>query len=376
MDAIKYSIVISPENVKGDLVFLPYSGTYYSEQCGIPTDEDKVFNFGLYSAFTEVISSGPNGSSSLTGLTIPILFTQSINDIGYYSEFDGFILQKDVACNFVYTGNTSNSYNITLYNKSGSLFQSFLRLSNYEVNWGDGTPVSTFNQGNAILNHTYPSFPSGYTITLKQINPWGITTINKKVKIPFTGVTVDNQQGEIFFTPQGGSWSGIPLSYDYIFTGDSGYDISQYLSENYTDVPFVVSGYTKSKLIDLKKYGPTPYTIGYIKYSKGIPVGQINEITQLYTAYTINSVQYYDFNDGTTFFMAESSGITSNEFVVSALTKNEYLLDFVMAPEINSNVYIERGKFSAYEPLQRLGEVDNIGDLVRYGYGYYKINVI
>jgi hypothetical protein len=47
-----------------------------------------------------------------------------------------------------------------------------------------------------------------------------------------------------------------------------------------------------------------------------------------------------------------------------------------MAPEINSNVYIERGKFSAYEPLQRLGEVDNIGDLVRYGYGYYKINVI
>jgi hypothetical protein len=236
--------------------------------------------------------------------------------------------------------------------------------------------VSTFNQGNAILNHTYPSFPSGYTITLKQINPWGITTINKKVKIPFTGVTVDNQQGEIFFTPQGGSWSGIPLSYDYIFTGDSGYDISQYLSENYTDVPFVVSGYTKSKLIDLKKYGPTPYTIGYIKYSKGIPVGQINEITQLYTAYTINSVQYYDFNDGTTFFMAESSGITSNEFVVSALTKNEYLLDFVMAPEINSNVYIERGKFSAYEPLQRLGEVDNIGDLVRYGYGYYKINVI
>ena len=74
-------------------------------------------------------------------------------------------------------------------------------------------------------------------------------------------------------------------------------------------------------------------------------------------------------------FFAESSGITSNEFVFSALTKDEYLLDFVMPPEINSAVYIERGKYSGFEPLQRLGEVDNMGDLRRYGYGYFKINV-
>jgi hypothetical protein len=45
-----------------------------------------------------------------------------------------------------------------------------------------------------------------------------------------------------------------------------------------------------------------------------------------------------------------------------------------MAPEIQSGVYIERGKYSGFEPLQRLGEVDNFGDLKRYGYGYFKIN--
>jgi len=52
----------------------------------------------------------------------------------------------------------------------------------------------------------------------------------------------------------------------------------------------------------------------------------------------------------------------------------EYLLDFVMDPEVQSDVYIERGKYTAFEPLQRLNEVDNLGDMIRYGYGYYKIN--
>ncbi len=49
-------------------------------------------------------------------------------------------------------------------------------------------------------------------------------------------------------------------------------------------------------------------------------------------------------------------------------------LDFVLDPEIQSDVFVERGKYSATENFQRIGEVDNIGDLVRYGYGYFKIN--
>jgi hypothetical protein len=28
------------------------------------------------------------------------------------------------------------------------------------------------------------------------------------------------------------------------------------------------------------------------------------------------------------------------------------------------------------EKIQRLGEVDNLGDLVRYGYGYFKVEKI
>jgi hypothetical protein len=374
MDAIKYSIVISPENVSEDIRFYPYSGSYYTESCGIPTEENKTYNFGLYSDFTSILSGGTNGTSLLTGLTVPILFTQSINDLGYYSEFDGFILQKNVVTNFLYSGDVTNIYEVTLYNTSGSQYMSFLKLSSYQVDWGDGSQPDNLTFTNQTATHLYPNVPSGYTISLKQTNPWGTTTISKKISLPNTGVTVNNLNGEIFFTPQGGSWSGIPLSYEYIYSGDSGYEMSQYVSEEYTTVPFVISGYTTSKLSDLRRYGPNPYTIGYIQYIKGRPLGQVTEMTPDYTAYTINDVNYYDLTDGRTFYIAESSGITYNDFTFSALTKDEYLLDFVMAPEIQSGVYIERGKYSGFEPLQRLGEVDNFGDLKRYGYGYFKIN--
>ena len=56
--------------------------------------------------------------------------------------------------------------------------------------------------------------------------------------------------------------------------------------------------------------------------------------------------------------------------------KNEALLNIIDAPELQSNVFIERGKVSAIENIARLGEVDNIGDLVRYGYKFFRILTI
>ena len=90
--------------------------------------------------------------------------------------------------------------------------------------------------------------------------------------------------------------------------------------------------------------------------------------------YTINNVQYYDYLDGTTLYIAESSGLTSNELVASAITKQEVLINVVDSPEIQSEIFIERGKLSGFESLQRLGEVDNLGDMISYGYGYFRIN--
>jgi hypothetical protein len=224
------------------------------------------------------------------------------------------------------------------------------------------------------LTHTYPTTPSAYTITFSGQNSWGLNIIEKPIVLPLTGATITNLQGNFIFTPQGGYWSGIPISYDFIATGDSQNNVSSQISSSYTTIPFPVSGYTKSKLTDVKRWGPNPYTVGYTFIKNGVPYGQINSITSGYTSYTINDITYYDFPNGQTLYLLQSSGFTQNDLLFSAITKNEYLLDFVMDPEVQSDVYIERGKYSAFEPLQRLGEVDNIGDMVRYGYGYYKIN--
>lgn len=96
-------------------------------------------------------------------------------------------------------------------------------------------------------------------------------------------------------------------------------------------------------------------------------------IDNIYTAYTINDINYYDYNDGTTVFTVYSSGMTPDMMVCSAITKNEVLLNVIDEAEIQSNVFIERGKNSVLERLERLGEVDNVGDLEKYGYKFFNV---
>lgn len=78
MEQDYYKIIISPENVKSDLSVVNYKGT----------------PVGVYSAMTEVVSSGPGGTSIMTQLSVPILLRQTAVDAGYYTQFDGAVLQK------------------------------------------------------------------------------------------------------------------------------------------------------------------------------------------------------------------------------------------------------------------------------------------
>jgi len=94
----------------------------------------------------------------------------------------------------------------------------------------------------------------------------------------------------------------------------------------------------------------------------------------LYTAYTINDIDYYDWSDGTTIFVAKSSGLTSNMVVCEPIVKNELLLGIIDEAEVQSNIFIERGKNSVLERVERLGEVDNVGDLEKYGYKFFNVN--
>ena len=82
---------------------------------------------------------------------------------------------------------------------------------------------------------------------------------------------------------------------------------------------------------------------------------------------------YIDYSGGTTAYVLQSYGLTSDWLVAEPITKEESLLNIVYQPEVQSDIYIERGKNSATERTERLGEVDNIGDLVNYGYGFFKV---
>ena len=100
----------------------------------------------------------------------------------------------------------------------------------------------------------------------------------------------------------------------------------------------------------------------------------IDSIVQnIYTAYTIQNISYYDFEDGLTIFVEQSSGFTDNNLTADPIVKEEVLLNVVDQPQIQTNVFVERGKNSAYEKIQRLGEIDNLGDLLNYGYGFFNV---
>jgi hypothetical protein len=352
-----YKITISPENIARDLSIVDYHGT----------------PVGVYSAMTKVVSSGPNGTSLLTNLSVPILLRQTSTDTGYYSPFDGAVLQKDIVTNFLFSSTTDSPYVYNVYNTSDQ-FQKFLNLSSYKVDWGDGTPkeIITGYAPNSI-KHTYTTATREYTITLEQTNPWGITKVSKLIKTPFTNPTIYNPQGEAFFAPSSGNWVGTPVSYNYIFSGDAVNVVSAQTSNNYITIPFTVSGLTKSRVNELSQYGSPKFQVGVPVIANGQIWGAISNMNPTFTAYTITGVDYYDYNDGTTIFFQQSSGLTENNLQASPITKDEVLLKVIDQAQVQTDVFVERGKSSAYERVMRIGEVDNLGDVINYGYGFFNV---
>ena len=352
-----YNFIVSPENIERDLSVVNSNG----------------ISVGVYSGMSQIVSGNTYGTSLLTGLTVNILLTQSAVDAGYYTPFDGAVMQKDVVSNFIFSSTTSDAYRVYVYNTS-SEFQKFLDLSRYVINWGDGSQLQavTAYTPNSI-SHVYPSANKTYTITLTQTNPWGIIKVQKNVTLPYSAVTIYNQQGTAYFTPAGGNWFGTPVSYDYIFSGDAVNVVSAQTTNNFEQVPFIVSGVTTSRVTELSLYGNPKYQVGVPVIKNGEIWGAITNMSAIYTAYTITGINFYDYADGTSIFFQESSGFTDSNLTAVPITKLEALLKVMDQPQIQTDVFMERGKNSAYERVQRLGEVDNLGDMLNYGYGFFNV---
>ena len=404
MSANTYRIRISPEVINGDIFKVNYIGDPYLEQqripfcCDIYTREVTKYIDGsayVYSSMTQILTGATGttatkniskatlkrGTSLLTGMTIPILITENTVDVGYYSVFDGMIIQQEVMTNFLFSANTLSAYTYNFYNTSDVEFKKYLEFSSYEIDWGDGTPKQTVtNVSPNFYSHPY-SQSGEFTISMSGMSPWGSNVVKKTVTVPFTNATILDPKGTTCFTPMGGSWSATPICYDFIYSGDTSCETYQSGVNPYLTVPLVVSGYTQSTVSDLRVYGKKSTLVdGY--YKIGVQITGTTGVVgtywggsangnQLYTGYTINGVDYYDYSDGTTVFVV--SGVTPIDTVCEPIVKNEALLNVIDEPEVQSNVFIERGKVSGLESMERLGEVDNLGDLEKYGYKFFNI---
>ena len=131
MDNRQYHIRISPEVIKNDIfpvnTYAEYADTELIPYCcDIITREVIKYVTGttyVYSSMTEILSGGTDGTSLLTGLTVPILLTENTIDLGYYSVFDGMIAQQDTMTNFLFSATTSYPYTFYFYNTSDTEFK-------------------------------------------------------------------------------------------------------------------------------------------------------------------------------------------------------------------------------------------------------------
>lgn len=346
MEQDYYKIKISPEFLKGDIIYQTLSGD----------------TFGTYSGLTYVLSG-------LTDVSIPVVLNQNAIDIGYYSVFDGLVLQKDIVNNFIFSSTTTSPNTYYLFNTSDNKFKKFLDQVDFYVDWGDGTPIQSItNFAPNYIQHNYLITPATFTITMSAVTPWGINIVMKDVDVPFTNATISNPQGTAYFSPLTGSWSATPSSYNFIFSGDS--DCNSQIIRPAGTTPITITGYTKSNLYDMKKYGG-----GY--QPVGIPFTANTGVIGTYYGtnasgdhtYTINGITYVDFVDGTTLFFAQSSGCTLLD--CQPITKDETLMNVIEQPQVYSDVFVERGNNTVLEYMNRIGEVDNTGDITKYGYKFF-----
>jgi len=69
-----------------------------------------------------------------------------------------------------------------------------------------------------------------------------------------------------------------------------------------------------------------------------------------------------------------SEGWNNLNISLNPKIQEEYLLEIINKPEVKNDVFIDRGGFSILDKHFRLGEINNLAQLLEYGNGFYNIN--
>lgn len=177
---------------------------------------------------------------------------------------------------------------------------------------------------------------------------------------------------------------------------------------NYMNLP--ITGSTDSKIEDLRSYDElNRYRIGfdmetetYINY-ENLTVNGISRILSnsepktyvfdtendslMGTPNQVYGLQYIDYSANTQNILIDNvivpnqlanfrfigEGQNETNVSLSALTKEEYLFGIISTPEVKNDVFIDRGVTSVMDMHLRLSEIKNLGQLSRYGNGFYNL---
>jgi hypothetical protein len=76
---------------------------------------------------------------------------------------------------------------------------------------------------------------------------------------------------------------------------------------------------------------------------------------------------------GDTKFQFKAQGLNSTNSSLSAIAKEEYLMGIISVPEIDNDVFIDRGNNTVAEHHLRMSEIETLEHLINYGNGYYNV---
>lgn len=224
-----------------------------------------------------------------------------------------------------------------------------------------------------------PNFPNNYTAV-------DYTVLTNKLLI--SGITFPFMSGQL------PAFSQTNINPQTRVTGKTDSDYYDFTNK-------IVSGFTDSRAEDVQSYDKNqPYKLGfdmasetYTNYTGGTVSGVSRVTSTNPSAFTyVFDVDKNDANigtknqkDGLLFIDGQNSnaymsyigqGWNETNTSLSALTKEEYLLGIISRPEIESDVFIDRGIVTIYEKHLKMSEITNLAQLSRYGGRYFNLTVI
>ena len=294
-----------------------------------------------------------------------IMLTQDYNNVGLYTPTDGQIGQLDMVCNFVVKTIKTKRY-VTLKDGVDLERYKFIKGLTYTVNWGDGSEETFQVDGQSHL-HTYTN-DGDYEIKMTMSTPWGNHQQIKNVMIP----PVDSSD----------------ITFDMTMTTpeEIGYDTEMLAYVNNTGV--IICRNAVSRLNEVTRYGSNS-TTATISDAQGMSgVNGISQSTPNVITYYIDRIKYMDDTQtGETTISLYPDNFTNGDVVDGVEYINEMLFvedgpvvhqevfnGVTGDIDIQSDIFINRGKQAPFEFYYKLGEISNMKELEQNGNKFFTIN--